>query len=65
MDPITWGIVIVGSFFTGVAVAVFWDEIKEWATRMLGYILDAINAALEVTSDAVVYLVKEGTRVYK
>jgi hypothetical protein len=64
IDPITWGI-IIGSFFAGATVGYFWDEIKEWASRMLGYILDAINYAIEVTSDAVVYIVKEGTRIYR
>ncbi|MCM0591767.1 MAG: hypothetical protein HEQ35_22765 [Gloeotrichia echinulata IR180] len=64
MDPITWAI-IIGSALVGAGVGYFWDEIKEWATRMLGYILDAINTAIEVTSDAVVYLVKEGSRVYQ
>lgn len=67
-DPISWAI-IIGSAFAGGAVGgtvgYFWDEIKAWATRMLGYILDGINTAIEVTSDAVVYLVKEGTRVYQ
>jgi hypothetical protein len=62
IDPISW--MIIG-FLVGGAVGYFWDEIKEWATRVLGYILDAINYALEVTSDAITYLVQEGTRVYK
>ncbi|MFK0729948.1 MAG: hypothetical protein ACIWVG_01940 [Gloeotrichia echinulata HAB0833] len=49
----------------GFTAGVFWDEIKEWASQMLGYILDGINTAIEVTSDAVVYLVQEGPRVYE
>ncbi|MBC1218737.1 hypothetical protein GNF10_30565 [Nostoc sp. UCD121] len=64
MDPITWAI-IIGSALAGVAVGYFWDEIKEWASRMLGHILDAINTAIEITSDATVYLVKQGSRFYK
>lgn len=65
--PIVW--VIVGAFAAGAGagavVAVFWDEIKAWATRVLGYILDAINYVIEVTSDAITYIAKQGARVYK
>ncbi|MFM6081884.1 MAG: hypothetical protein ACKPCI_25795 [Dolichospermum sp.] len=64
IDPISWAI-IIGSFIAGASVGYFWDEITEWANRMLGYILDSINRAIEVTSDAAVYLVREGSRVYK
>ena len=59
---------VVGSVLAGAAagatVAVFWDEIKAWASRALGYILDAINWALEVTSDAITSLMRRGTRYY-
>jgi hypothetical protein len=65
IDPISWAIIIVGSAVAGAAIGYFWDEIKEWATRMLGYILDSINRAIELTSDATVYLVKQGARFYK
>ena len=66
IDPITWAIIgFAAGAFTGATVGYFWDEIKEWASRMLGYILDAINYAVEVASDALVYIVKEGTRIYK
>ncbi|MDB9516893.1 hypothetical protein PN466_08030 [Roseofilum reptotaenium CS-1145] len=65
--PIVW--VIAGAFAAGAGVgavvAVFWDEIKAWASRVLGYILDAINYVIEVTSDAITYIAKEGARVYK
>jgi hypothetical protein len=64
IDPITWAI-IIGGALAGFTVDNFWDEIKEWASRMLGYILDVINHDVEVTSDALVYIVKEGTRIYK
>lgn len=64
IEPITW-VIIISSVFAGFTVGYLWDEIKEWASRMLGYILDAINYAIEVTSDALVYIVKEGTRIYK
>ena len=63
-DPISW-IIIAATALAGTAVGYFWDEIKEWATQMLGYILDAINTAIEITSDATVYLVKQGSRFYK
>lgn len=66
IDPITWAIIgFAAGAVTGATVGYFWDEIKEWASRMLGYILDAINYAVEVTSDALVYIVKEGSRIYK
>jgi hypothetical protein len=56
---------LLAGFAAGAAVGYFWDEIKEWATRALGYIFDAINWAIEVTSDAITYLVKQGNRIYK
>lgn len=49
----------------GVAIGYFWDEITAWATRVIGDIIDAINYAIEVTSDAIVSLVKQGYRYYK
>ncbi|NTW21613.1 MAG: hypothetical protein HGA42_19495 [Nostocales cyanobacterium W4_Combined_metabat2_030] len=64
IDPISWTI-IIGSFLAGAAVGYFWDEITAWATRVIGYLLDLINRAIEVTSDAIVYLVREGKRYYK
>lgn len=62
IDPISW---IVIGFVIGGAFGYFWDDIKAWASQMLGYILDAINEAIEVTSDGITWLVKEGTHVYK
>jgi hypothetical protein len=64
IDPISWAI-IIGSALAGFTVGYFWDEIQEWANRMLGYILDSINRAIELTSDATVYLVKQGALFYK
>jgi hypothetical protein len=64
IEPITW-VIIISSVFAGFTVGYLWDEIKEWASRMLGYILDSINIAIELTSDATVYLVKQGARFYK
>lgn len=61
-DPISW--VIIG-FVVGAFTATFWDEITEWASRALEAILRAIDLAATVTSDAVVSLVKQGTRIYK
>jgi hypothetical protein len=53
--------VIVG-FLVGVAVGhYFWTRIEEWANRVLGSILDDINTAFQVASNALVSLVKEGT----
>lgn len=62
IDPISW---IVIGFIIGAATGYFWDEIKAWFDRMLGYILDGINWAVEQASNAIAYLVKQGTRVYK
>ncbi|MDJ0600738.1 MAG: hypothetical protein QNJ37_18065 [Crocosphaera sp.] len=64
MDPFTisW---LIGSFIAGAAIGYFWDEIKEWATQVISNILDSINRAIEITSDAMVYLVKQGSRVYE
>lgn len=63
---VVWQIVAV---FAGVVLGglliTFWDEIKQWAEKVLGYVLDSINTAIEVTSDVFVYLVKKGTRYYK
>ena len=62
LDPISWAII---GFVVGVVAASFWDEITEWANRALESILRTIDLAVTVTSDAVVYLTKKGTRVYK
>ena len=64
IDPITWTIIGL-SFFGGSAVGYFWDEITAWANHVVGYIIDTVNHAIEVTSDAIVYLVREGQRYYK
>ncbi len=63
-----WVIAVGAALFgaaVGGTVVYFWDEIKAWANRVIGYIVDAINYAIEVTSDAIVYLVREGQRYYK
>ena len=64
IDPITWTIIGL-SFFGGAAVGYFWDDITAWFTRVIESLLDLINRAVEVTSDAIVYLVREGQRYYK
>lgn len=58
---------VIAGFLFGVAVGhFFWKQIKEWASLVLNPILDSINKVVEVWSDAVVYLIKEGTgRVVK
>jgi hypothetical protein len=65
IDPISWVIIGLLAFDTGLIIGAFWDEIKAWFDRMLGYILDGINWAVEQASNAIAYLVKQGTRVYK
>lgn len=62
LDPFSWAII---GFVVGALTANFWDEITEWASRALEVILRAIDITVTVTSDAVVYLVKQGTRIYK
>lgn len=61
-DPISWAII---GFVVGAFAGTFWDQITEWASQVLQLILGAIDLAVTVTSDAVVYLVKRGGRVYK
>lgn len=63
-DPITLTI-LLGSFLAGAAVGYFWDEIVDWAARVIARIIDTIDYAIEVTSDAIVYIVKEGRRFYQ
>ena len=63
MDPLTW--ILIGSFLAGAGVGYFWDEIIAWAERAVKAILNAINYAIEVTSRAVLYLVRQGKRYYK
>lgn len=62
LDPISWAII---GFVAGALTATFWDQITEWAGQVLQLILGAIDLAVTVTSEAVVYLVKRGARVYK
>ncbi|MBW4497986.1 MAG: hypothetical protein KME26_33980 [Oscillatoria princeps RMCB-10] len=64
IDWILVGAAVLG-FGAGLAIGYFWDEIVAWAERVVGAILDAINYAIEVTSDAIVKLVKEGYRYYR
>ncbi|ELS33886.1 MULTISPECIES: hypothetical protein [Pseudanabaena] len=64
-DPISLIFCFILGGLTGASVAAFWEQIKAWAVKVIAKILDAINTAIEVTSDAIVYLVKEGKRIYK
>jgi len=63
-DPISL-ILVIGGFLAGVAFGYFWDAILDWAARVIARIIDAIDYAIEVTSDAIVFLVKEGRRFYQ
>ncbi|MCT7948180.1 hypothetical protein NG798_00040 [Ancylothrix sp. C2] len=68
-DPISWIIIFAIGFGGGSAINYDWnrimEDIKAWANRVVGDILDTINKALEVASDAIVYLLKEKNRYYK
>ncbi|NEQ72264.1 MAG: hypothetical protein F6K23_03735 [Okeania sp. SIO2C9] len=65
MEPITWAVVIGGTFLLGAAVGHFWDDIKAWLTRVTKNLLDSIDKTIDVLSEAMVYLVKENKRFYK
>ncbi len=65
IEPITWVVIIGGSFLLGAAVGHFWDHIKAWLTRVTKNLLDSIDKAIQVVSDAMVFLVKKGPRFYK
>ncbi|WP_168536556.1 hypothetical protein, partial [Anabaena sp. UHCC 0253] len=64
MDPITW-VILIGGFLTGILFRHFWNEIKYWATKVIVEILKAINEAIEVASDAFVYFIQEGNKIYE
>ncbi|MBF2056189.1 MAG: hypothetical protein IGQ45_02970 [Cyanobacterium sp. T60_A2020_053] len=55
----------IGGALVGAAITYFWDSIREWASRMLDYILNGINQAVEVTSQAIVSLIKNGDSIFK
>jgi hypothetical protein len=68
LDPISWILIIAVASASGAAgatVVVFWNEIKAWATSTALQILDQIDRAIETTSDAITYLVKEGKSYFK
>lgn len=56
--------IIIGAILGSLTV-VFWDEIKAWANRAWNSIIDSINLAIEVISQALVYLIKEGGKIYR
>ena len=64
----TWLLLIgvggIGGILGGIIVH-FWEKIKEWASIALKHILRAIDWAVKVASDAVVFLVKRGYTYYK
>jgi hypothetical protein len=43
----------------------FGNAIKNWANSVVDKILGRIDKAIEVASDAIVYLIKENNRYYK
>ncbi len=65
IEPITWVVVIGGTFLLGAAVGYFWDDIKAWLTRVTKNLLDSIDKTIDVLSEAIVYLVRENKRFYK
>ncbi len=65
IDWIIIGASALAGFGVGFTIGYFWDEIKAWAIRAIEYIIAQINRAITAISDAIVYLVKSGQRVYK
>lgn len=64
IDFIIW--IIIGlSFFGGVVVGYFWDDIIVWFIWVIEFLLDLINWVVEVIFDVIVYLVKKGKCIYK
>lgn len=49
----------------GGATVYFWDDLKAWSNRMLGYILDAINWVIEIASDAITYIGRKAGYYYR
>jgi hypothetical protein len=64
IDPISLTLIFFLGAAAGGTAASFWKEIKAWAVRAIGNIIDAIDWTFEVASDAYVYLLKEGARYY-
>ncbi|NMG22698.1 hypothetical protein [Brasilonema bromeliae] len=62
LDPISW--LIIGAII-GAGTVVFWDRIKDWATRVMGFLLDQMNKLVEFLVGGVVFLIKEGKKYYK
>lgn len=62
IDILFWAL---AAGIAGFAAGYFWDEIKVWATNTVRAILNSINWAIEVTSDALTYLIKQGRSIYK
>jgi len=62
IDILFWAI---AAGIAGFTAGYFLDEIKVWATNTVRAILNSINWAIEVTSDALTYLIKEGKSIYK
>ncbi len=62
LEQIIW--LAVGAIIGAAAYAAFREKIQEWATRVVGFLLDTINAFVEVTSNALVYLIREGNKYY-
>jgi acylphosphatase/transcriptional regulator with XRE-family HTH domain len=56
----TW--LIVGLVDNAVT---FWNSIKEWATHIARSLLNGIDWLVEVLSDGIVSLIKEGSKYYK
>ncbi len=59
------GTIIVLGAVVGAVAILFWDKIKAWASKVYNFITDAINAAIEVVSSALVYIAKGVGKFFK
>lgn len=60
-----WFIPLILGTVVGGLVVGFWDTIKQWAENILAFVIAAIRTAIEVISDALIFIVKIGDRYYK
>jgi hypothetical protein len=64
-DPISWAVIALYAIDAALIVGSFWEEIKKWFDRILGYIIDGLIKEIESATKATAFLVYKGTRFYK
>ncbi len=63
--PIPLFFIFAAAAIAGTTIAIFWEELEKWFVGAVGSIIDSINKAIEVTSDAYASLIKEGYHYFK